>query len=140
MAKRKTPPRDPKTGRFKKQARRSSRPKRARKNPPRDPKTGQYKTRKRQYARGASNPKPKRQTSPFARKPKKLSEAARFDLESDWVDRYEMSGLLQALAVICDQKAEHFEFSWLAPEKAVPWKQMGHRLRTQARAAEQKGI
>jgi len=131
MAKRKTPKRDPKTGRFlkaKKNPARSRRPKRTRKAVA----TGGPRRRRRSPSKRIRF-RPRR--NPAYPPPSKQDE-----LEMAFVDRYGLAATLGALSVICDEKAVHLLENWQDDHAAKEWDKAARRVETCYEAVRKLGI
>lgn len=125
MAKRKTPPRDPKTGRFKTNPRKRAPAKRKR--------APAKKTRKTSRRPNAARPTYK--PNPKALPPQnKINE-----LEWAFIDRYTAGSVLDALAIICFEKADHFEQLGNAP-MVRKWRDTGRQVGTAAANAYRRKV
>ena len=146
-AKRKTPKRDKRTGRFlSNPLKRGVAAKRKRKAPARKRKTT---GRKRDKRTGHFLPNPSRKRKAPAKKPRpnpfwaqaagRVSNKKRDDLEI-FVDSETLAKTLGVMSQFCMEKAEHFERTLGQPAAAKKWRRASSRLGQAAWAAHEDGI
>jgi hypothetical protein len=92
------------------------------------------KTRRRNKARPAFT------VSPFKRNPQAVPMGQRDHLEANFVDKFTLAGVLDALAEICVDKEIHLESAWDDAIAATPWRQMARKLEAAAVQAQKRGI
>lgn len=127
------PPRDKNTGRFlaKKKAPARTRSKKvqvaAKKKAPASP-------------RARALPRRRNAAAPVMKKNPAVPQAKRDTLEMDYVDKFTLADTLEALGLICWEKAEHLISNWQDTYTARPWQQMGAQLDTLSVRARNKGV
>ena len=146
--KKKTPPRDKKTGRFltKRQQAARKRVRKAKRNPaPKAKPKTRAKAKPRTRAK-ATRAKPRARTTAaklptsYRKNPRDVPANLRDRLEMDYVDAYSLASTLEALGRICHEKGIHLRETWGDAPAGRVWEAAGNRIDTQSVKAEKAGL